>query len=109
MTASSRTRRVFSCPVTFAVVEEVIVAHRGHTLSWAGYGVVAEFPSVVEAIRCASEIQNEIVERNAAVPDNRRGNARPFPANITGPGRPRRDFRAEAGSERTRSLRACGA
>ena len=31
--------------------------------------VVAEFPSVVEAIRCAVEIQNEIAERNANVPE----------------------------------------
>jgi class 3 adenylate cyclase len=55
-----------------AVVEEVITAHRGHTLSWAGDGVVAEFPSIVEAIRCASEIQNEIAERNAAAPEDQR-------------------------------------
>ena len=31
--------------------------------------VIAEFPSVVEAIRCAVEIQNEIAERNANVPE----------------------------------------
>ena len=53
-----------------AVVEEAISAHRGHIFSSAGDGVVAEFPSIVEAIRCAVEIQNEIAERNASVPDN---------------------------------------
>ena len=52
-----------------AVVEESISAHRGHVFSSAGAGVVAEFPSVVEAIRCAVEIQNEIAERNANVPE----------------------------------------
>ena len=52
-----------------AVVEEAISAHRGHIFSSAGDGVVAEFPSIVEAIRCAIEIQNEIAERNASVPD----------------------------------------
>ena len=52
-----------------AVVEESISAHRGHIFSSAGDGVVAEFPSIVEAIRCAVEIQNEIAERNASVPD----------------------------------------
>lgn len=35
----------------------------------AGDGVVAEFPSIVEAIRCTAEIQNEIAERNVAVPE----------------------------------------
>ena len=53
-----------------AVVEESISAHKGHVFSSAGDGVVAEFPSIVEAIRCAVEIQNEIAERNASVPDN---------------------------------------
>jgi LysR family glycine cleavage system transcriptional activator len=52
-----------------AVVEESISAHRGHVFSSGGDGVVAEFPSVVEAIRCAVEIQNEIAERNSSVPE----------------------------------------
>jgi adenylate cyclase len=51
-----------------AVVEESISAHRGRIFSSAGDGIVAEFPSVVEAIRCAVEFQNEIAERNAALP-----------------------------------------
>ena len=55
-----------------AVVEESISAHRGHVFSSAGDGVVAEFPSIVEAIRCAVEIQNEIAERNASVPEAER-------------------------------------
>ena len=55
-----------------AVVEESITAHRGHVFSSAGDGVVAEFPSIVEAIRCAVEIQNEIAERNASVPEAER-------------------------------------
>ena len=55
-----------------AVVEESISAHRGHVFSSAGDGVVAEFPSVVEAIRCGVEIQNEIAERNASVPEDGR-------------------------------------
>ena len=51
-----------------AVVEESISAHPV-TFQQRGDGVVAEFPSIVEAIRCAVEIQNEIAERNAAVPE----------------------------------------
>ena len=65
--ASTATLRMYR-----AVVEESISAHRGHVFSSAGDGVVAEFPSVVEAIRCAVEIQNEIAERNASVPEDRR-------------------------------------
>jgi len=65
--ASTATLRAYG-----AVVEESIVAHRGHIFSSAGDGFVAEFPSVVEAIRCAVEIQNEIAGRNAAVPENGR-------------------------------------
>ena len=52
-----------------ALWSRVISAHHGHIFSSAGDGVVAEFPSIVEAIRCAVEIQNEIAERNSSVPD----------------------------------------
>jgi adenylate cyclase len=62
--ASTTTLRMYR-----AVVEESISAHRGHIFSSAGDGVVAEFPSIVEAIRCAVEIQNEIAERNSSVPE----------------------------------------
>ena len=55
-----------------AVVEESIAAHKGHIFSSAGDGVVAEFPSIVEAIRCAGEIQNEIAERNDSIPKDER-------------------------------------
>ncbi len=51
-----------------AAVEELIAWHRGHVFSSAGDGLVAEFPSIVEAIRCAFEIQEEIAGRNADVP-----------------------------------------
>ena len=65
--ASTTTLRMYR-----AVVEELIAAHKGHIFSTAGDAVVAEFPSVVEAIRCAVEIQNEIAERNVAVPEEER-------------------------------------
>src|SRR5262245_55225645 len=55
-----------------AVVEASISAHGGRIFSSAGDGVVAEFPSPVEAIRCGVEIQNEIAARNAAVPEDGR-------------------------------------
>src|SRR5215475_1764830 len=62
--ASTTTLRMYR-----AVIEESISAHRGHIFSSAGDGVVAEFPSIVEGIRCAVEIQNEIAERNSSVPE----------------------------------------
>ena len=65
--ASTTTLRLYR-----AVVEEAIAAHKGHIFSSAGDGVVAEFPSIVEAIRCAVEIQNEIAERNESVPEKDR-------------------------------------
>src|SRR5689334_5033320 len=55
-----------------AVVEKSISAHKGRIFSSAGDGVVAEFPSIVEAIRCAIEIQKDIRERNAPLPENDR-------------------------------------
>ena len=55
-----------------AVLEEAVSRHRGHIFSSAGDGLVAEFPSIVEAIRCALEIQKEIADRNADVPEKQR-------------------------------------
>ena len=55
-----------------AVVEESVAAHRGRIFSSAGDGLVAEFPSIVESIRCAVEIQREIAERNDLVPEDER-------------------------------------
>ena len=37
-----------------------------------GDGAIVEFRSVVDAVRCAVEIQNAMFERNAGVPDDRR-------------------------------------
>ena len=65
--ASTVTLRVY-----FAVVDEAIVALRGRVFSRAGDSVVAEFPSIVEAIRCAVEVQHEIADRNAAVHEDER-------------------------------------
>ena len=37
-----------------------------------GDGSIVEFRSVVDAVRCAMEVQNAMVERNAGVPEDRR-------------------------------------
>jgi adenylate cyclase len=53
-----------------AVLKKLIAAHNGRIKTYAGDAVLAEFPSVVEAVRCAIEIQNEISGLNAPIPKN---------------------------------------
>jgi formylglycine-generating enzyme required for sulfatase activity/class 3 adenylate cyclase len=49
-----------------------ITEHHGRIVKLMGDGLLAEFPSAVEAIQCAVEIQRTIGERNTDVPDDRR-------------------------------------
>ena len=46
--------------------------HHGRVVKRTGDGALVEFRSVVEAARCAIEIQNGMVERNAGLPPERR-------------------------------------
>jgi adenylate cyclase len=54
------------------LVEPKIKEHRGHTVKNTGDGLLAEFPSVVEAVRCAAEIQRGMAERNAETAEDKR-------------------------------------
>ena len=54
------------------LVEPKIDQHHGHTVKNTGDGMLAEFPSVVDATRCAIELQRGMVEREREVPDERR-------------------------------------
>ncbi|WP_183097162.1 adenylate/guanylate cyclase domain-containing protein [Mesorhizobium sp. YM1C-6-2] len=54
------------------VVEEKIAAHSGRVFNRAGDCVMAEFPSIVEAIRCAVDIQHEIANLNRELKDEER-------------------------------------
>jgi class 3 adenylate cyclase len=54
------------------LVDPTIAAHRGRIFKRTGDGSIAEFRSVVDAVRCAIELQNGMVERNAGVPPERR-------------------------------------
>jgi TolB-like protein len=54
------------------LVEPKISQHRGRIVKNTGDGLLAEFPSVVDAVRCAVEIQRGITEREAEVPEERR-------------------------------------
>ena len=49
-----------------------IVEHRGRIVKTTGDGLLAEFASVVDAVRCAVEVQREMIARNAAAPTERR-------------------------------------
>jgi len=49
-----------------------IAEHRGRIVKTTGDGLLAEFASVVDAVRCAVEVQRELIARNAAIPAGRR-------------------------------------
>jgi adenylate cyclase len=47
-----------------AVFARLIERHRGRIANTAGDGLIADFPSVVEAVQCAVEVQRELAARN---------------------------------------------
>jgi len=49
-----------------------IAEHRGRIVKTTGDGLLVEFASVVDAVRCAVEVQREMIARNAATPAQRR-------------------------------------
>src|SRR4051795_10505414 len=54
------------------LIDPTIAVHNGRVIKRTGDGALVEFRSVVDAVRCAIEVQNAMVERNAGVPENRR-------------------------------------
>src|SRR5579872_2930013 len=54
------------------LVDPTIAVHNGRVFKRTGDGVLVEFRSVVDAVRCAIEVQNAMVERNDGVPEDRR-------------------------------------
>src|SRR5262245_56828999 len=55
-----------------AVVLPMIAEFAGRIIDTAGDGILAEFPSVVNAVKCALAIQSKMAERNAAIEPERR-------------------------------------
>jgi TolB-like protein/class 3 adenylate cyclase len=53
-------------------IEPRIAEHRGRVVKLTGDGVLVEFPSVVEAVLCAVDVQRIVAERNADVPQDQR-------------------------------------
>src|SRR5258705_4307738 len=50
------------------LIEPKIAEHRGRIVKTTGDGMLVEFGSVVDALRCATELQANMAERNAAAP-----------------------------------------
>ncbi|MBT8362238.1 MAG: SUMF1/EgtB/PvdO family nonheme iron enzyme [Deltaproteobacteria bacterium] len=53
-------------------ISEFVQQFRGRVIDTPGDNILTEFPSVVDAVNCAVEIQRELAERNADLPDNRK-------------------------------------
>jgi TolB-like protein/Flp pilus assembly protein TadD len=54
------------------VIDPAISVHHGRVVKRTGDGILIEFRSVVDAVRCAIEVQNGMAERNAGLPPERR-------------------------------------
>jgi TolB-like protein/class 3 adenylate cyclase len=54
------------------LIDPTIALHHGRVVKRTGDGVLIEFRSLVDAVRCAIEVQNGMVERNAGLPPERR-------------------------------------
>lgn len=50
------------------LIDRRIKKHRGRIINTAGDGLLSEFASAVDAVRCAVEIQREMITRNTSVP-----------------------------------------
>src|SRR5580700_3697613 len=54
------------------LIDPAVAAHHGRTVKRTGDGMFIEFRSVVDAVRCAVEVQTAMIERNAGVPPEKR-------------------------------------
>jgi adenylate cyclase len=54
------------------LVDAKIGEHSGRIVKTTGDGMLAEFPSVVDAVRCAAEVQRAMIDREAGLPEDRR-------------------------------------
>ena len=53
------------------LIDPAIAAHHGRVVKRTGDGILIDFRSVVDAVRCAIEVQTGMVERNAGLPPER--------------------------------------
>ena len=63
---------IHTLKVYMEVITGFIQQHRGRVVATGGDSVLAEFASVVDAVRCAVGIQEELKDRNKELPEERR-------------------------------------
>src|SRR5512132_1823037 len=54
------------------LIDPKIAEYGGRIVKTTGDGLLLDFPSVVDAVRCAVDVQRGMAERNAGVPPDRR-------------------------------------
>jgi len=54
------------------LIDPTIAVHNGRVVKRTGDGAIVEFRSVIDAVRCAIEVQSGMIERNAGLPPERR-------------------------------------
>jgi len=54
------------------IMGELIQQHRGRVVDAPGDNILAEFPSVLDAVQCSVQAQKELKSRNAEIPESRR-------------------------------------
>jgi adenylate cyclase len=54
------------------LIDPAIASHRGRLIKTTGDGILVEFPSVVDAARCALDVQRGVARRNAEIAADRR-------------------------------------
>src|SRR5437870_1864196 len=54
------------------LIDPKITEHRGRIVKTTGDGLLMEFASVVDAVRCAAEVQRGMIDREPEVPEERR-------------------------------------
>src|SRR6201997_4639638 len=54
------------------LIDPTIAVHHGRFVKRTGDGAIVDFRSIVDAVRCAIEVQSGMAERNAGLPEDRR-------------------------------------
>jgi len=54
------------------LIDPLVTVHHGRVVKRTGDGAIVEFRSVIDAVRCAIEVQSGMVERNVGLPPERR-------------------------------------
>jgi adenylate cyclase len=59
------------------LIDPTIASHGGRIVKTTGDGILIEFASVVDAVRCAVEVQQEMASGNREVAPDKRNNGEP--------------------------------